>query len=161
MKTSYKYILIFVISILFTLSSVNNITTKSELIIQLLLTLLGLCITAYTFICSPISKKVSENTELYDEAINLIKKLEEDMKAIFYLTLIIIIVSVIKDSNIIFIKDPIDLDFGLFIIKSVKCFIFNNITSFCFLLGLCGFYDFFDASFILTKGLLFHKKNSK
>ena len=159
MKNSYKYIVIFLISILFTLSSIYNITTNSELIIQLLLTLLGLCITAYTFVCGPISEKVSKNIELHEEAIELVKKLEEDMKAIFYLTIIIIVISVIKNSDIIFVKDPTNLDFGLFIIESLKNFLFNSMITFCFLLGLCGFYDFFDASFVLTKGLLFYKNN--
>lgn len=160
MKKFLIYFTMLSLSILFTICTNNNITNNAELAIQILLTLLGLCITSYTFICTPISNAVSKNKNLKESATNLLSKLEEDMKTIFLISLIIIVVSIMKNTDFAFIKNPIELDFGLFVIKSLKIFIVNTILSFCFLLGLSGFYDFTRASFKITKGLLFVEKNN-
>lgn len=160
MKKFLIYFTIFALSILFTIFTNDNITNNSELAMQILFTLLGLCITSYTFICTPISNVVSKNKNLKASAINLLNKLEEDMKTIFLISLFIIAISVMKNIDFPFIKNPIELDFGLFVIKSLKTFIFNTILSFCFLLGLSGFYDFTLATFKITKGLLFVEKNN-
>lgn len=158
MKKKLIYLFILLSSIIFTICTNDNITNNSELVIQILLTLLGLCITSYIFICSPISDVVSKNRDLKSSAINLLNKLEEDMKIIFYITLIIIFVTIMKNTNFIFIKNPCELNFGIFVIKSFKHFLFNTSISFCFILGLAGFYDFIIASFKITKGVLFIDK---
>lgn len=158
MKKKLIYLFILLTSIIFTICTNDNITNNSELLIQILLTLLGLCITSYIFICSPISDVVSKNRDLKSSAINLLNKLEEDMKIIFYITLIIIFVTIMKNTNFIFIKNPCELNFGIFVIKSFKHFLFNTSISFCFILGLAGFYDFIIASFKITKGVLFIDK---
>lgn len=158
MKKIFKYLSMLLFSITFTVCTSDNITNNAELVIQILLTLLGLCMTSYVFICSPISDVVTKNKDLKSSAINLLNKLEEDMKIIFYITLIIIFLTIIKDTNFMFIKNPCELDFGVFVIKSFKHFLFNTSISFCFILGLAGFYDFVIASFKITKGLLFIDK---
>ena len=160
MKKVLIYLIALILSLVFAIFTDNNITTNVELTIQILLTLLGLCITSYIFICGPISSVVSKNKNLKTSAINLINKLEEDMKTIFYIALIIIAVSIMKKLDFIFIKNPHEVDFELFIIKSFKDFVFNSVLSFCFILGLMGFYDYICASFKVTKNLLFINENN-
>ena len=155
MKKVIIYFLNLVLSFIIAMCTDNSITSNAELTVQILLTLLGLCITTYVFICSPISKAASKKIELKKEAVNLLKKLEDDMKAIFYITLIIIITSILKSTDFVLLKDPINLDFGLFIIKSFKLLTLNTVLTFSFNLGMLGFYDFISAIFKLTKGLLF------
>lgn len=160
MKKLLKYFGFLLLSIIFTICACDNITNNAELVIQILLTLLGLCITSYIFICSPISDAVSKNEKLRGSAISLINKLEEDMKVTFFITLIIIFSAVMKNINFVFIKNPSQIDFGIFVIKSFKDFFFNTVITFCFVLGLAGFYDFIIASFKITKGLLFMNKGN-
>ena len=155
MKKIYIYLIILILSICFSICNNNNITNNSELIIPIILTLLGLCLTSYIFICSPIGSTVSKNKKLKNSAINLLSKLEEDIKTIFFISLIIILLTIMKDINFVFIKDPLEIDFGLFVIKSFKLFILNSMISYFFMLSLVGFYDFIIASFKITKGLLF------
>lgn len=160
MKKLLKYCGIILLSLTFTIFSEDNITNNAELVIQILLTLLGLCITSYTFVCTPISEAVSKNKNLNKSAINLINKLEEDMKVVFYITLIIIISTIMKNIDFILVKNPCGINFGIFVIRSFKHFLFNTIISACFILGLAGFYDFIVASFKITKGLVFMNKDN-
>lgn len=158
MKKILIYLGMVFLSIIFTICTNDNITNNAELVLQILLTLLGLCITSYVFICSPISEVASKNKQLKRDAINLVSKLEEDMKGMFYITLVIIFVTIMGNTDLVFIKNPCEMDFGIFVIKSFKHFLINASITFCFMLGMAGFYDFIVASFKITKGLLFIDK---
>ena len=158
MKKEFKILIAIILSILFTIISSDNITNNIELTIQILMTLLGLCITSYVFICSPISERLSIcNKKDRDIGLKMINELEDDMKKIFLFSVLIIIVSIIQNIDYPLIKDVCIYN-DLINIESIKMIIFNSILSCSFLLGMLGFYDFIYASFVIIKKLLFYFK---
>lgn len=70
---------------------------NTEQLLPLLFTLLGLCITAYTFIYTPINELIKGNmNELIMEDLNkLLKSYEDDMMLIFILSIVIIILDIV------------------------------------------------------------------
>ena len=158
MKKEFKIFIAIILSIVFTIISTDNITNNYELTIQILMTLLGLCITSYVFVCSPISERLSIcNKKDRDIGLRMINELEDDMKKIFKFSVLIIIVSIIQNIDYPLIKD-VSIYNDLINIESIKMIIFNSMLSCSFILGMMGFYDFIYASFVIIKKLLFYFK---
>lgn len=158
MKKVLIYTSIITLSILFTIMTCSNITNDIYFVIQSLLTLLGLCIASYTIICNPLSEVLEKRKDLKDKAQKLLKALEEDMKVIFYLSIIIIGISIIRETDVLFIKDPTNIDFGCFKIISFKMFLANSMITIMFIMGLAGFYDFICSTFKIINALLIKEK---
>lgn len=158
MKKKTIIALITTFSIIVSISQKQSIINNPDFILQVLYTLLGLCLTAYIFICPSISSTIKGNQKIHKSAIKLLSELEGNMKTIFFFSLIIIITIAIKNIDVPFIVEPKNIDFGLFRIISLKGFFVDCIISNTFLLSLYTFYDLMNASFLIIKGTLFNLK---
>jgi len=100
MKKKIMIISAIVIISFFIASTANAFIVNVEALIPFLFTILGLSITAYTFIYAPISEILKKETMQSDESKQKLQKLltsfEEDMMLIFFLTITIIVVDFLK-----------------------------------------------------------------
>lgn len=139
----------------FAASASNAFIINIELLVPLLFTILGLTITAYTFIYAPLSEILKKSSMQSDESKKKLQKLlnsfEENMKLIFVLSFIIIIVDFLKIIDIPLLKNELNLDLGILKITSLKEYIFNFIISISASLSFYALYDLMDATFKILK----------
>lgn len=149
-----------IISFITVLSFFVGTTSESfivnvEVLAPFLFTLLGLCLTAYTFIYAPISEILKKDSMKNDESKQRLQKLlgsfEEDMMLIFFMTIIIIILDFMKITNIPFFKNVLNLDLGIVKILSLKEYIFNFIISMCTCFSFYALYDLMQATFKILR----------
>ncbi len=155
-----KYLIIslcVIVSILASLSYSSDIfLTDSKSLIETLLTLLGLCFTSFSFISTSINdilKKSKKNTDenLRIRLDKLLDSIQKDILLIFYATIVLIIINIFCYFDFPLLNNPRNLDFGLFVIPSLKQFSLNFLVSFIFCLSLYSLYDLIKASFILLR----------
>ena len=125
------------------------IITPNQLL-PLLFTLLGLCITAYTFIYSPIVTLIKDNNynEIKDSLNKLLNSFEEDMLLIFVLSIAIILIDIGINIDIPFIRD---IRIKLFNIKSLKIYLCNLFIALSASLSFYALYDIIKATFKILK----------
>ena len=155
MKKKIMIIGIIIVISFFIASTTNSFIVNSEALIPFLFTILGLCITAYTFIYAPISEILKKETMQSDESRQKLQKLltsfEEDMMLIFFLTIIIITVDFLKVIDIPLAKNVLNLDLGIIKIISLKEYIFNFIISTSACLSFYSLYDLIQATFKILR----------
>lgn len=126
-----------------------------EVLAPFLFTLLGLCLTAYTFIYAPISEILKKDSMKNDESKQRLQKLlgsfEEDMMLIFFMTIIIIILDFMKHVDIPFFKNALNLDLGIVKIGSLKEYAFNFIISMSACFSFYALYDLMRATFKILR----------
>ena len=139
----------------FTASTTNSFIVNSEALIPFLFTILGLCITAYTFIYAPISEILKKETMQSSESKQKLQKLltsfEEDMMLIFFLTILIIAADFLKIIDIPLAKNVLNLDLGIIKIASLKEYIFNFFISTSACLSFYSLYDLMQATFKILR----------
>ena len=155
-----KYIIIILCSIISIISSLtyseNVFLTDSKNLIGILLTLLGLCFTSFSFISTSINDILKKSNKGNDKKLRvklnkLLDSIQKDILLILYATIILIVFNTIYYLDFPLLKNPINVDFGLLEISSLKIFIFNFIISFIFCLSIYSLYDLVKASFILLR----------
>ena len=155
MKKKIMIISIIIVISFFIASTTNSFIVNSEALIPFLFTILGLCITAYTFIYAHISEILKKETMQSDESRQKLQKLltsfEEDMMLIFFLTIIIITVDFLKVIDIPLAKNVLNLDLGIIKIISLKEYIFNFIISTSACLSFYSLYDLIQATFKILR----------
>ncbi|MFR1777087.1 MAG: hypothetical protein ACLSW4_03420 [Clostridia bacterium] len=155
MKKKIMIISIIIVISFFIASTTNSFIVNSEALVPFLFTILGLCITAYTFIYAPISEILKKDTMQSDESKKKLQKLltsfEEDMMVIFFLTIIIIAVDSLKVIDIPLAKNVLNLDLGIIKIISLKEYIFNFIISTSACLSFYALYDLMQATFKILR----------
>ena len=82
------------------------------------------------------------------------------MKYIFVFSILIIAINIIYTMNIPYILDP-KMDFGTFVIPSVKQYINAFLTTYFFAISICTFYDIVNSNFIVVNGILFDNNKNK
>lgn len=146
---------IIVILSLFAASTTNTFIVNAEGLIPFLFTILGLSVTAYTFIYAPISEILKKESMKNDEAKQKLQKLldsfEEDMMLIFFLTIVIVIADFFKPLDIPLVKNELNLDLGILKIKSLKEYIFNFIISLSACFSFYALYDLMQATFKILR----------
>ena len=155
MRKKIMIISIIIVISFFIASTTNSFIVNSEALIPFLFTILGLCITAYTFIYAPISEILKKETMQSSESKQKLQKLltsfEEDMMLIFFLTILIIAADFLKIIDIPLAKNVLNLDLGIIKIASLKEYIFNFIISISASLSFYALYDLMDATFKILK----------
>lgn len=155
MKRKITIISIIIILSFFVASTNESFIINAELLIPFLFTVLGLCLTAYTFIYAPISEILKKESMKNDEAKKRLQKLltsfEEDMMLIFFLTIIMIVVDFLKYFDIPLIKNVSNLDLGILKINSLKEYFFNFIISISAGLSFYSLYDLMQATFKILR----------
>lgn len=128
--------------------------TNSKDLIEILLTILGLCFSGVTFVLSSSSKIVKDRKEnnnlskIFDKITNDVKG---NVSLILYFVVFLIVCNLFIHIDIPFVINPTNVNFGLFVIKSFKQFIFNFIYSISFCLSFYAFYDLIKATFQLLR----------
>lgn len=123
---------------------------NTEQLLPLLFTLLGLCITAYTFIYAPINEliKGNRNESIRDKLNKLLKSYEDDMMLIFILSMVIIILDIANNINIPIVKD---IQIEKLNVVSLKMFIYNFFVSLSAMLCFYALYDLIKATFRILR----------
>lgn len=136
-------------------STNNSFIINVELLIPFLFTVLGLCLTSYTFIYAPISeilkKESMKNKEAKQRLQKLLTSFEEDMMLIFFLTIIMVVVDFLKSFDIPLIINVSNLDLGIIKINSLKEYFFNFIISISAGLSFYSLYDLMQATFKILR----------
>lgn len=156
MKKNVIIVIIFLLS-LFTASINDTLINKSEIMVPLMFTLLGLCFTGYTFIYTPILQILNgkeKNSKIKDTLKNLLNSFQKDMLLIFFLSIFVIIIDSTYNYNYPILKNVYNLDLGIFYIVSLKTYILNFIISLCSCFSLYALYDIIDATFKILKNSL-------
>lgn len=155
MKRKITIISIIIILSFFAAATNESFIINTELLIPFLFTLLGLCLTAYTFIYAPISEILKKESMKNDEAKQKLQKLltsfEEDMMLIFFLTIMMIGIDFLKNLDIPLIKNVLNLDLGILKINSLKEYLFNLIISISAGLSFYSLYDLMQATFKILR----------
>lgn len=124
----------------------NNITLSAELF--------GLSFAAYCFMFTPlcnISNNIKLNKKNLSYIESLIKELSDNIKFIFLCLVALILISIGHNFDIPLIKNPLEINFGLFTISSLKLYICNFFISIFIFLELYSLYDIMNAIFIIYK----------
>lgn len=158
MKKRIIIICIILSSVIFAFTN-NSFIVSAKDIIPFLFTLLGLCLTAYTFIYSPITEILKKNNKINDIDKNksldrLLKSFEEDMLCIFFLTITIICIDFIKNFDIPLMKDTTNINLEIISIISLKKFIVNFIIALSASLSFYALYDLIKATFKILRSSL-------
>lgn len=155
MKKKITIISIIVIFSFFTATSNEVFIVNVEALIPFLFTLLGLCLTAYTFIYSPISeilkKESMNNEESKGKLQKLLTSFEEDMLLIFFLTILMIIIDFLLKIDIPLLKNQLNIDLGVIKIDSLKNYISNFIISISACFSFYSLYDLMQATFKILR----------
>lgn len=155
-----KYLIIILcisIAIISSLTYNQNIfLTDSKNLINILLTLLGLCFTSFSFISTSINEILKKSDKNSDDDFRkkldkLLNSIQKDILFILDATIVLIILNTIYYFNFPLLKNPTNVDFGLFVIPSLKQLILNFIISFIFNLSVYSLYDLIKATFILLR----------
>lgn len=149
MKKNVIIVIIFLLS-LFTASINDSLINKSEIMVPLMFTLLGLCFTGYTFIYTPILQILNgkeKTSKIKDTLKNLLNSFQKDMLLIFFLSIFVIIIDSTYNYNYPILKNVYNLDSGIFYIVSLKTYILNFIISLCSCFSLYALYDIIDCNF--------------
>lgn len=155
MKKKITIISIIVFFSFFTATSNELFVINVEALIPFLFTLLGLCLTAYTFIYAPISEILKKESMNNDESKKRLQKLltsfEEDMLLIFFLTILMIIIDFLMIMDIPLLKNEFNIDLGIIEIVSLKNYIFNFIISISACFSFYSLYDLMQATFKILR----------
>lgn len=155
MKKKITIISIIVFFSFFTATSNGLFVINVEALIPFLFTLLGLCLTAYTFIYAPISEILKKESMNNDESKKRLQKLltsfEEDMLLIFFLTILMIIIDFLMIMDIPLLKNEFNIDLGIIEIVSLKNYIFNFIISISACFSFYSLYDLMQATFKILR----------
>ncbi len=142
---------IVIFSLIVSISNYNSFLVDSTQLIPSLLELLALCLTAYTFIYSPLSNFMKKNINIENELKELLNEFEKNILFIFLAAVLIIVFDIIKSINIPFINNPVNIDFGLFQINSLKSTVFKFLFSFLSSLSILALYDLIKGTFIILR----------
>ena len=154
MKKSIITISIIICSFIFATTEKSFIVSAKDLI-PFLFTILGLCLTAYTFIYSPITdiigKNNNNNAKLINKLDRLLKSFEDDMLCIFFLTITIILIDFLKNFDIPVLKDIKNISLNIIEISSIKYFICNLLISLSANFAFYAVYDLMQATFKILR----------
>lgn len=154
MKKSIIITSIIICSFIFAIAE-NAFIVSAKDLIPFLFTILGLCLTAYTFIYSPITNIIGNNNKnnkkLIEKLDKLLKSFEDDMLCIFFLTIGIIVIDFLKKIDIPILEDINDIDLKIFQIKSIKHFITNILISLAANFAIYAVYDLIQATFKILR----------
>ena len=152
MKQKIIIILSIVVSFFINVFNAQSIMNNAEIMIQILFSILGLALTVYSLIFVPLQNKLSTDEETRKDLIRkILKEYQDDLQLIFWACVIIIIIEIILSINFPFIKNPQNIDFGLFCINSLKHVMFKTIQCVLVILSIYSLYDLMKATFILLE----------
>ncbi len=155
MKKKITIISLVIVLSFFAASTSKSFIVNVELLAPFLFTLLGLCLTAYTFIYAPLSEILKKDSMKNEDAKQKLEKLlnsfEEDMMLIFFMTIIIIVIDFMKVIDVPIVKNVLNLDLGIIQIKSLKEYVFNFTISISSCLSFYSLYDLIQATFKILR----------
>lgn len=139
-------------------SNYKGLLIDGNQIVTLLFTLLGLAVTAYTFIYSPIRDIITNEKVSKEKLSNLLQEFENNILFVFKVAIVIILFDFCNQFDFPLVKDPTNLDLGIFKIESLKMVICNFIIVFLSSLSFLSLYDLFKGTFKILSFCLNSKK---
>lgn len=156
-KNIIKIFLALILSIFIGVFNLEIIFNDNKTMFQILLSVLGLCLTAYTFVLIPIQNIVKENKATENLISKLLKEYKDNMLFIFTTCILLIIIDLTFKVNFPLISNPKNIDFGLFKIYSLKSFLKFVLEDFLCILSLYSFFDIMQSIFILVNNSTINK----
>lgn len=150
--------IITIISFLMATSNYKGLLIDGNQIVPLLFTLLGLAVTAYTFIYSPIRDILTKEEVNKEKLSKLLQEFENNILFVFKVAIVIILFDFCNQFNFPLVKDPTNLDLGIFKIESLKMVICNFIICILSSLSFLSLYDLFKGTFKILSFCLNNKK---
>ncbi len=159
MKANSKIILITtIVSLIIGTFNKEIVFNESNTMIQILLSLLGLCLTSYTFILVPIQSITAESNNKKEAIHNLLREYKDNMLFIFMSCILLIGINLLYKLNFPLISDP-TMDFNLFKIYSLKTFLKMVLEDFLCIMSLYSFYDIMQSIFIIVNKCTINKNS--
>ena len=150
--------LITIISFLMATSNYRGILIDGNQIVPLLFTLLGLAVTGYTFIYSPIRDIITKEEVNKEKLSKLLQEFENNILFVFKVAIVIILFDFCNQFDFPLVKNPTNLDLGIFKIESLKMVICNFIIGFLSSLSFLSLYDLFKGTFKILSFCINNKK---
>lgn len=150
-----KIILIILISFIFSINC-NEVYVEESFIFGSILTILGVSFAAYTFLYTPLSNVIQNQTKVSRNLINLLKKLlkelADNIKFIFLSLLVVMLINMFYKINIPFLKDIYNIKILNIQVYSLKNLIYDFLKITIFNFSFFAFYDIIDATFKIYNG---------
>lgn len=147
-----------IISFLMAISNYKGLMVDGNQIVPLLFTLLGLAVTAYTFIYSPIRDILTKGEVNKEKLSKLLQEFENNILFVFRVAIVIILFDFCNQFDFPLLKNPTNLDLGIFKIESLKMVICNFIIGLLSSLSFLSLYDLFKGTFKILSFCLNSKK---
>lgn len=147
-----------IISFLMAISNYKGLMVDGNQIVPLLFTLLGLAVTAYTFIYSPIRDILTKGEVNKEKLSKLLQEFENNILFVFRVAIVIILFDFCNQFDFPLLKNPTNLDLGIFKIESLKMVICNFIIGLLSSLAFLSLYDLFKGTFKILSFCLNSKK---
>jgi len=147
-----------IISFFMAISKYKGLMVDGNQIVPLLFTLLGLAVTAYTFIYSPIRDILTKGEVNKEKLSKLLQEFENNILFVFRVAVVIILFDFCNQFDFPLLKNPTNLDLGIFKIESLKMVICNFIIGLLSSLSFLSLYDLFKGTFKILSFCLNSKK---
>ena len=147
-----------IISFIMAISNYKGLMVDGNQIVPLLFTLLGLAVTAYTFIYSPIRDILTKGEVNKEKLSKLLQEFENNILFVFRVAIVIILFDFCNQFDFPLLKNPTNLDLGIFKIESLKMVICNFIIGLLSSLSFLSLYDLFKGTFKILSFYLNSKK---
>lgn len=147
-----------IISFIMAISNYKGLMVDGNQIVPLLFTLLGLAVTAYTFIYSPIKDILTKGEVNKEKLSKLLQEFENNILFVFRVAIVIILFDLCNQFDFPLLKNPTNLDLGIFKIESLKMVICNFIIGLLSSLSFLSLYDLFKGTFKILSFCLNSKK---
>lgn len=147
-----------IISFIMAISNYKGLMVDGNQIVPLLFTLLGLAVTAYTFIYSPIRDILTKGEVNKEKLSKLLQEFENNILFVFRVAIVIILFDFCNQFDFPLLKNPTNLDLGIFKIESLKMVICNFIIGLLSSLSFLSLYDLFKGTFKILSFCLNSKK---
>ena len=147
-----------IISFIMAISNYKGLMVDGNQIVPLLFTLLGLAVTAYTFIYSPIRDILTKGEVNKEKLSKLLQEFENNILFVFRVAIVIILFDFCNQFDFPLLKNPTNLDLGIFKIESLKMVICNFIIGLLSSLSFLSLYDLFKGTFKILSFCLNIKK---
>lgn len=147
-----------IIPFIMAISNYKGLMVDGNQIVPLLFTLLGLAVTAYTFIYSPIRDILTKGEVNKEKLSKLLQEFENNILFVFRVAIVIILFDFCNQFDFPLLKNPTNLDLGIFKIESLKMVICNFIIGLLSSLSFLSLYDLFKGTFKILSFCLNSKK---
>lgn len=154
-------LLIIISSLIFSIFS-DYILIKEEFIFNTILTILGVSFAAYSFLYTPLYNIMCmddfHSEKLFRSLERLLKGLAENIRFLFILLILVLLLNVIYLTDLPFLKDICNINLYMIQISSFKGLLYEFVNFNVLFLGFYAFFDIIEATFTIFNNCFSIKK---